>query len=323
MYSVLIVDDDAAFRTHIKSLMNWEEEGFAVASEARNGKEAIEIIDISKPDIIITDISMPLINGIELIDYVAEYKKDIAVIAVSAYNDFDYVRSSLKNGARDYLLKNRLDSGELLAVLKSAAERLPNKSGSKDITDNSGKAGSLQEFLLLLLSGCAGGRSEIRESLRRLNLELLSDDIILDVADLDNANLINELSENEYYRLLYSIGSIMQECVTTNSGVLVTVIGRSRILAVIPAAGKNIRAYRNSYRKLLINMQENVKRFLDETVSFGVSDVCHDIMQLPDRYEQAVNFIHNGRFQGKTEFIEEAASEAEEIRIITLDNADE
>lgn len=120
MYSILIADDDTAFRTRMKSLINWEKEGYIIIDEARNGKEAIEKIESLEPDIVITDICMPVINGVELIDYVAKFKKNISIIALSGYNDFNYVRDSLINGAEDYLLKNQLSPDKLLQVLNSA-----------------------------------------------------------------------------------------------------------------------------------------------------------------------------------------------------------
>src|SRR5690554_5252514 len=98
MYSILIVDDDTVFRTRMKSIIDWEKAGYTIITEARNGKEAIEKIETFEPDIVITDISMPIIDGVELIDYVTKYKKDTSIIALSGYNDFHYVRSSLLNG---------------------------------------------------------------------------------------------------------------------------------------------------------------------------------------------------------------------------------
>ena len=73
MYSILIVDDDTVFRTRMKSLLDWEKAGYTIIDEARNGKEAIEKIEAFEPDIVITDISMPIINGVELIDYVKRF----------------------------------------------------------------------------------------------------------------------------------------------------------------------------------------------------------------------------------------------------------
>ena len=152
MYSILIVDDDTVFRTRMKSLLDWEKAGYTIIDEARNGKEAIEKIEAFEPDIVITDISMPIINGVELIDYVKRFKNNTSIIALSGYNDFHYVRSSLKNGAEDYLLKNQLSIEKLLDVLDSAVKRLAPKTKDRPDKAITGTDTLIQEFLLLLIS---------------------------------------------------------------------------------------------------------------------------------------------------------------------------
>ena len=319
MFTILLVDDDAVFRTQMKSRINWEEEGFVIVSEAHNGKEAIEMIETCKPDIIITDISMPVINGIELIDYVSEFHKEIQIIALSAYNDFDYVRDSLKGGALDYLLKNELSNEYLLKILRAAASRLAEKNVQGSIRPVLNREKSIQEFLILLISGCINSREEILASLRELGLEMLAKGLIVAVMEPDNERLKKDLDESEYYKFLYSTKSIMQESVNSSRGALVTVIGRNRILVLIPILGRSMRAFQDHYRKVLANMRDNVSRFLNEKVSFGVSKLCTDITRLSPYYEQAVEILESKRFQGKTSFIAEADSELKDNGIITLD----
>lgn len=319
MYTILLVDDDAVFRTQMKSRMNWEEEGFVIVSEAHNGRDAIEIIGTCRPDIIITDISMPVINGIELIDYVSEFYKGIQIIALSAYNDFDYVRGSLKGGALDYLLKNELSNENLLKILRTAAGKVASKNVQASIPPVLNREKSIQEFLILLISGCVNNREEIMTTLSELDLEMLTKGLIVAVMEPDNDRLKKDLDESEYYKFLYSIKSILQESANSSRGALVTVIGRSRILVLIPMLERSIRIFQDHYRKVLANMRDNVSRFMNENVSFGVSKLCTDITGLSPYYEQAVEILESKRFQGKTSFIAEADNELKENKIITLD----
>ncbi len=318
MFTILLVDDDAVFRTQMKSRMDWEKEGFVIISEARNGKEAIEKIEACGPDIIITDISMPVINGIELIDYVSEFHKEIQIIALSAYNDFDYVRGSLKKGALDYLLKNQLTNEHLLEILKAAFDRLALKSIPKPLPPVVNREKSVQEFMILLLSGCAGNREEIHTRMQELDLDILTKGLVAAVMEPDNEKLKKDLDESEYYRLLYSIKSIMQESANSSRGSLITVIGHNRILVLIPILGRNIRLFQDHYRKVLGNMRDNVSRFMNENISFGVSNPCMDIAELSFCYEQASEILESKRFQGKTSFIAEAGCELKDKGIITL-----
>jgi len=123
--NLLLVDDDALFRVQFRGMADWEKAGFHIVAEARNGQEAIEEIERTKPDVILTDISMPVMDGIGLIEYVSGYHPEIPVVALSAYDEFDYVRASLKKGAQDYLLKSGVNGESLLAVLKPLAARKP------------------------------------------------------------------------------------------------------------------------------------------------------------------------------------------------------
>lgn len=115
---VLIVDDERLIRQGILHYMNWQEEGFEVVGEAANGEEALTLIDALHPDIVITDIVMPVMNGTDLIKYVKTHYPSIEMIVLSSYADFDYVRDTFKNGVVDYILKPKLDGEILLETLK-------------------------------------------------------------------------------------------------------------------------------------------------------------------------------------------------------------
>ena len=90
--------------------------GFVLASEASNGIEALELCRQHEPDILITDIMMPGLNGLELISELTRTQPEIRIVVISGYNDFDYARTAMRYGVRDYLLKP-VDEGELHQVL--------------------------------------------------------------------------------------------------------------------------------------------------------------------------------------------------------------
>lgn len=115
---LLIVDDEILIRQGIKHYVNWEQEGFEIVGEAAHGQEALDLIEVVKPDFIITDIVMPIMDGEELTRIVKEKYPHIEVIVLSSFGDFDYVRSTFQNGVLDYILKPKLDAESLLAVLR-------------------------------------------------------------------------------------------------------------------------------------------------------------------------------------------------------------
>lgn len=122
---ILVVDDEMLVRQGIIHLLDWEGEGFQIAGEASNGREALELIEIQRPHIILTDIVMPVMDGEELIRLVKGMYPEIEVIVLSSFSEFEYVRSTFQSGVADYILKPKLEAASLLAVLKKTAQRIP------------------------------------------------------------------------------------------------------------------------------------------------------------------------------------------------------
>lgn len=114
---VLIVDDQAAARIQMKRIPVWSPHSrFVVAGEARNGREALQMLDTGDYQVLITDIRMPVMDGLELLEAIVKERPDIPVILQSDYADFEYARKGLIGGAFDYLIKP-VSAEELLAVL--------------------------------------------------------------------------------------------------------------------------------------------------------------------------------------------------------------
>ena len=105
MYRVLIVDDEPYFSEGLKNLIKWEEFGLEVYSVAYDGEEALKIIENVRIHVLITDIKMPKMHGIQLIDYIRSKKLDIRCIVLSGYDDFKYVKAAAVLGIENYFLK--------------------------------------------------------------------------------------------------------------------------------------------------------------------------------------------------------------------------
>jgi two-component system response regulator YesN len=118
MYRILIVDDEPVIRKGITSFIDLEKEEITVDDQYANGEEALAALKKQRYDILITDIKMPLIGGIELTKQALELYPWIKVILISNYTDFEFVKEGLKLGAVDYLLKLTLKKDDLLSVLQ-------------------------------------------------------------------------------------------------------------------------------------------------------------------------------------------------------------
>ena len=102
---VLLVDDEIMIREGFKKLFDWEAHGCEVAGEAADGMEALSRIDTLRPDIVIMDINIPIMNGLKVIQMTRLKHPDIAFIIVSGYDDFSYCREALRLKITDYILK--------------------------------------------------------------------------------------------------------------------------------------------------------------------------------------------------------------------------
>ncbi|MBD3921782.1 response regulator transcription factor [Paenibacillus sp. PR3] len=124
MRKVILVDDEMFARKGLVGLIPWENYGFEVVGEAEDGEEALALIEQTEPDLVITDIRMPVLDGLELIQAVqARQGKAIRFIIISGYGDFKYAQQAVRYGVQDYLLKP-IDENELVDSLVRIGELL-------------------------------------------------------------------------------------------------------------------------------------------------------------------------------------------------------
>lgn len=149
MYTVLIVDDARLIRVSISKRVNWEGLGLSIVGTASNGLEAIQLIEQKSPDIVITDIRMPLMDGLALIKEVQLRKiKPIKFVIISGYNDFEYARQAIRLGVSDYIQKP-IDEEDLEKTLRSLVAKLDSEQMSSEqeesIMASGGHAGVYDE----------------------------------------------------------------------------------------------------------------------------------------------------------------------------------
>jgi two-component system response regulator YesN len=126
MYKVLIADDERIIREGIANSINWEENGFTLLGTATDGIDAYEKIKDSSPDIVITDIIMPGMNGLDLIAKVSEEYKDITFIILSGHGEFDYANRAMSFGVKHYILKP-CDESAIIPVLEKVKKEKDEK----------------------------------------------------------------------------------------------------------------------------------------------------------------------------------------------------
>lgn len=129
---VFLVEDEMVIRRGIKNSIDWEKEGYIFCGEASDGELAYPMIIKEKPDILITDIRMPFMDGLELCKLVKKELPNIKILILSGYDEFDYAKEAIRLGVTEYLLKP-ISSGKLLEALNWVSESISREKEDKDL----------------------------------------------------------------------------------------------------------------------------------------------------------------------------------------------
>lgn len=121
MIKVFLVEDEIVMREGIKNNIHWEQEGFEFVGEASDGELAYPLIQKTRPDILITDIKMPFMDGLELSHLVKQEMPDMKIIILSGYDEFEYAKEAIKIGITDYLVKP-IAGAKLLEAVKKVGQ---------------------------------------------------------------------------------------------------------------------------------------------------------------------------------------------------------
>lgn len=127
-YTVLVVDDEQDQRQAIIERVRWADAGFEVVGEAENGVEALDLIETLEPDLILTDIRMPMISGLELARRVREMRPATQIVILSGYDSFEYAREAIDYNIISYLLKP-ISSDELSEALFDIRRKMDERLG--------------------------------------------------------------------------------------------------------------------------------------------------------------------------------------------------
>lgn len=117
-WRVLLVDDEWLVRRELRAIVNWESLGFTIVGEASNGDAALRLIEELAPHLVILDVQMPVMDGVALSGRISGHDPEIRMLVVSSHDQFEYVKSTMKSGASDYLLKHQLTAANLEPLLK-------------------------------------------------------------------------------------------------------------------------------------------------------------------------------------------------------------
>ena len=285
MYTVVVADDEEELRRALIRRVNWEEAGFRVVGEAENGAEALELVDKLEPDLLLTDIQMPFITGIELARQVREIRPTMHIAFLSGYDEFSYAQQAIQYNIISYILKP-VSSAELTEELKKIKEKIDEK--FKEFVDKTAAGNDwleLSEFLMpLLLDEFQGEATKDRN---RILLE-----------NARNCGLIKELYGD--HRFAVMVTSIFDEngknCTTRSNVNAIDIILRKyikhasiyvdgRVVSFLVATPLGFEKYLHIAVEDII---QSVKRIMNLQASVGVSRIVEQIASGHEAYVEAV-----------------------------------
>lgn len=302
MIKVLIVDDEKPARELIRSIIDWQELGFEICGEAKNGREALELYYMFEPDIIITDIQMPIMNGLDLIKEIRETDADQRFIVLSCYEDFSYAREAFLMNVEDYLIKDLLKKEELIQLLLSIAD---SKEKASKIFLEDGANYLIQNNKGLIDYIAKHGSREVRDSVR-LEANNTYRIIIISLDDYYK----NTLSGEEYDREKIK-NNLIQTLESFNSRLSQNIIntfayiGNGRAVAIIRIMNSiNESIKLKSTFSIISKFRANYyERDQGHTLTISISRDFNNLDGFMERYQEAYRALRYRLFLGKNKNI--------------------
>ena len=290
MYKIFVVDDEAAILERIAHAVDWSKIDCELIGTAINGEEALEKTIELKPDIAITDIRMPVLDGIGYIKKLHEASIDTKIIILSGYGDFEYVQNALRLGAADYLLKPA-EENEILTVVKKCIEKIVEEQKQKSMissyTENLPKL--KEKFYLSLLNG----QIDIdfyNKQLELFNIETKDKNHIVFIIHIDWA--FNKDIEPKNRQILeFGVSNIVDEILgklgertvlIDSNGEIITVLSFSMDEATL---NKRLAAVCNGIKNI-------INKIYNETVTIGIGNIVPDLFTIKNSFQKAKSHLY-------------------------------
>lgn len=279
MLRVMIVDDEELIRQWFVFCIENAQKDYHVVGEASNGKEAYEIFLKEFPDIVITDISMPIMDGIELLKKIKQLNQDTDVILLTCHSDFEYARQALKLGAFEYVLKSEVNKKDIISILERLGAFRKDKYIKQSNIDTQLKRDC---FIKALINKNEIDTSQIQLTAESLGICLKDKNLL--VLALDFSKGEEFFTENNYLKL-GQIQNYYNICCFKYSNDILLLIGN---LSQTPS--------RNQQLNFLHNIASYIQRTLG--VSLGASKIYDGFSNLKTAVHEAVMSLSQQFFKG-------------------------
>ena len=294
LLKVLIVDDEKIIRQGMLRSVPWARFGFDAPLEARNGVDALQVYQRERPDLLLTDIRMPLMDGIALTDAIRQQDPDIKIIYLTGHQDIQYIKAAFQNDAVDYILKPiRLE--ELLQAIEKAARLHTESLGLRRLRVQMEQKllQSAPIYTHKLLAALTEGRfndpKEIAERLRfwGIKLDMRASYRVLIVSVEESASV----AAGDWEILSFGVQNILQELLETNeqgtTGYAFQLREGNKFVGIVPDEAENPAAL----APLIARIQDGLGVFLAQPPSIAVGSPCDGLLNLYESYQSAVSLL--------------------------------
>lgn len=309
MFKLLIVDDEEWIRIGLTTSIDWGQYGIGTVMSARDGKEALDIIEKDAPDIIVTDIRMPYMDGLEMIEVINKKYPYIKVIIISGYSDFAYAQQAVKLGAAGYVLKP-IEEEPLIEICIKCINEI--KEGKEKELEEQRIKKQLEESLPLLrerflnqwVSGLYSDPGEIRQKLEYLGIVfcgLWFRVISFHIDGLESKK--SNYSEKEKHSIAVSIFGIISKCLEAVGTSNTFVDGDNNILAIM--SFDSIEGYMPDLQfiKLCDDINRRIKEETGHSLTIGLGGCYCGYDKVCESYREARSAIQHMFYLGKDRVI--------------------
>ncbi|MBS5939674.1 response regulator [Clostridium sartagoforme] len=302
LYKLIIVDDEEEIRLGVIKKINWEENGFIVVGDAENGQEALELAERLHPDVIMTDIKMPFMDGLELGKKVIDLMPSTKIIIFSGSDDLDYAHQAIKINVVEYVLKP-INSLELVEVLKRLKEKLDKEYDEKRNTDILKKhyLESIPVIREQFLVGALEGRinkEQWKENEKKLGLDFINQYLCVAIINIDGIS-----KEQDSGLVSVSIKNMVDETMQ-NYCKFISFPYLDKMVVLLSLYEKD------NIMKVIKGLNEVCKIFecvFGSTISIGIGRIYKDINEIRFSYRSAQSALGYRQIlgNGKTIYIDD------------------
>lgn len=308
MLKLILVDDEVFVRLGIKKTIDWGSIGYEIAGEAEDGQKALEMAREIHPDVVLTDIQMPKMNGLELIKALKIELPNTKTIVLSCHKDFDYVREAMQSwGALDYLLKFSIQPEDLIKVMKNVKESIEQERSRYNETLeaqwklNANISDLRSKFINELLDGCIDISVLDAKQLKKMGVKIAMEGLYAALCirfDFYYTVIKEQNPLKSKNLLIFSIFNIVDEIIcnkSLNGNILQRNENEFGIIISFPASEA---VQPGVLKDLSLQIVDLLKKYINVSVSIGISNFTDRIDKLGKVYSEAQEISEYRLFNG-------------------------